>query len=72
MPAVRIQESASWRLDEIYRYTRERWGEAQATHYVTGLFDVFEAIDRPGSAGLTPRSRTAILTHPPIRRPAPL
>ena len=30
MPALRIQEAASWRLDEIYRYTRERWGEAQA------------------------------------------
>ena len=29
MPALRIQEAASWRLDEIYRYTRERWGEAR-------------------------------------------
>lgn len=26
MAAVRIQEAASHRLDEIYRYTRDRWG----------------------------------------------
>jgi hypothetical protein len=24
---VRLQEAASHRLDEIYRYTRDRWGE---------------------------------------------
>ena len=30
MPALRIQEAASWRLDEIYLHTLERWGEAQA------------------------------------------
>lgn len=48
MPAVRIQESASWRLDEIYRYTRERWGEAQAKGYITGLFEAFERIETHG------------------------
>jgi toxin ParE1/3/4 len=42
---VRIQEAASWRLDEIYRYTRERWGEAQAERYITGLFDAFGQIE---------------------------
>lgn len=28
--AIRVQEAASVRLDEAYRYTRDRWGEAQA------------------------------------------
>jgi len=41
---VRLQEAASWRLDEIYRYTRDRWGEQQADHYITGLFDAFVGI----------------------------
>jgi len=50
MPAVRVQESASWRLDEIYRYTRDRWGEAQANSYITGLFEAFERIDAHGVA----------------------
>lgn len=45
MPAVRIQEAASWRLDEIYLYTLERWGEAQANRYITGLFNTFEGIE---------------------------
>lgn len=45
MAAVRIQESASWRLDDIYRYTQTRWGEAQAERYITGLFEAFERID---------------------------
>lgn len=41
---VRIQEAASWRLDEIYRYTRKRWGAQQADRYITGLFEAFDAI----------------------------
>lgn len=41
---VRVQEAASHRLDEIYRYTRERWGDAQAERYITGLFEAFERI----------------------------
>lgn len=48
MPAVRVQESASWRLDEIYRYTRDRWGEARASSYITGLFEAFGRIERHG------------------------
>ena len=48
MPSVRVQEAASWRLDEIYRYTRDRWGEQQAHRYVTGLFDAFERIESHG------------------------
>ncbi|WAI84844.1 MULTISPECIES: type II toxin-antitoxin system RelE/ParE family toxin [Achromobacter] len=45
MANVLIQEAASWRLDEIYRYTRDRWGTDQADRYITGLFDAFEGID---------------------------
>lgn len=46
--AIRVQEAASVRLDEIYRYTRDRWGEAQAETVVTGLFAAFERIERRG------------------------
>ena len=42
---VRVQEAASHRLDEIYRYTRERWGDEQADRYITGLFEAFERIE---------------------------
>ena len=45
MAQVRVQEAASYRLDEIYRYTRDRWGVEQADRYINGLFDVFEGID---------------------------
>src|SRR3546814_86935 len=53
MAAVRIQEAASHRLDEIYRHTRDRWGSEQADHTITGLFDAFgkiathEVVSRP-------------------------
>ncbi|WP_298745960.1 type II toxin-antitoxin system RelE/ParE family toxin [uncultured Brevundimonas sp.] len=46
--AVRVQQAASHRLDDIYRYTRDRWGEAQADRYVTGLFDAFDRIETHG------------------------
>ena len=45
MSGFRIQEAASWRLDEIYRYTRTNWGEAQAKHYIEGLFEAFAKIE---------------------------
>lgn len=48
MAAVRIQEAASHRLDEIYRYTPDRWGHEQADHYITGLFAAFDRIDNRG------------------------
>ncbi|ESQ85345.1 type II toxin-antitoxin system RelE/ParE family toxin [Asticcacaulis benevestitus] len=35
---VLIQEAASFRLDEIYRYTRDTWGDDQAEKYITGLW----------------------------------
>jgi plasmid stabilization system protein ParE len=41
---IRIQDAASYRLDEIYRYTRDRWGAQQADRYITGLFDAFNGI----------------------------
>jgi plasmid stabilization system protein ParE len=48
--AVRVQESASHRIDEIYRYTRDRWGSEQADRYVTGLFEAFARIESRGVA----------------------
>lgn len=48
MTAIRIQEAASHRLDEIYRYTRDRWGQKQADRYITGLFAAFEEIESRG------------------------
>ena len=50
MAAVRIQEAASHRLDDIYRYTRDRWGSEQADSYVTGLFGAFAKIETHGVA----------------------
>ena len=46
--AVRVQQAASHRLDDIHRYTRERWGEAQADRYIGGLFDAFARIESHG------------------------
>lgn len=43
--AVLIQEAASFRLDEIFRYTRETWGNDQAETYINGLFQAFEQIE---------------------------
>lgn len=48
--AIRIQEAASLRLDDIYRYTRDRWGEVQADRYITGMFEAFERIEAHGVA----------------------
>ncbi|MDR0202958.1 MAG: type II toxin-antitoxin system RelE/ParE family toxin [Delftia acidovorans] len=45
MAAVRIQEAAAWRLDEIYRHTQARWGVKQADRYINGLFDAFARIE---------------------------
>lgn len=50
MPAIRIQEAASLRIDDIYRYTRDRWGEDLADKYITGLFTAFEKIATRGVA----------------------
>lgn len=48
-----VQEAASYRIDEIYRYTLTRWGKEQADSYIQGLFDSFgniathEVLSRP-------------------------
>ncbi len=44
MSGYRVQNVAGERLDEIYVYTREQWGEAQAERYIRGTFARFEAI----------------------------
>lgn len=43
--AIRVQEAASLRLDETYRYTRDRWGIEQADRYITDLFAAFDQIE---------------------------
>ena len=53
MASFRVQEAASYRIDEIYRYTRARWGEAQADRYITGLFEAFARIG-PGEVASRP------------------
>ena len=44
MTAVRVQEAASLRIDEIYQYSQDRWGTDRADAYITGLFEVFAGI----------------------------
>ena len=41
---IRVQPAASYRLDEIFRYTRERWGQQQAERYLTGLFVALDGL----------------------------
>lgn len=48
MANIRIQQAASVRLDDIYRYTRDRWGKEQADHYITELFEAFDQIEAGG------------------------
>lgn len=48
--AIRVQEAASLRLDEIYRYTRDRWGTEQAERYITELFAALDNIEVHGVA----------------------
>ena len=40
-----VQNSVSHRLDEIYRYTLDRWGKTQADSYIQGLFEAFGKIE---------------------------
>ncbi len=41
---IRVQKAAGLRIDDIYRYTRNRWGVAQADDYIKGLFAHFDKI----------------------------
>ena len=45
MASARVQEAASLRIDEIYRYSCDKWGSDQADTYIIGLFEVFAAIE---------------------------
>ena len=44
MTSFKVQDGAGHRLDQIYTYTRDAWGEARAEQYIRGLFERFEAI----------------------------
>jgi toxin ParE1/3/4 len=44
MSGFRVQDKAGHRLDEIYRYTHDTWGQTQAESYIRGLFERFQAI----------------------------
>ncbi len=54
MTQIRIQKAASLRLDDIYRYTRDRWGEEQADRYITELFEAFDQIQAGGGVPSRP------------------
>ena len=40
-----VQNRASFRIDEIYRYTLNLWGIEKAESYLTGLFKAFEKVE---------------------------
>ena len=44
MARFRVQQAASLRIDEIYRYTLKEWGATQAEVYINGLFDAFAKV----------------------------
>ena len=50
MATILVQEAASYRLDEIYRHTRDRWGVRQADGYTNGMFAAFDRIESGGVA----------------------
>ncbi|MET0047061.1 MAG: type II toxin-antitoxin system RelE/ParE family toxin [Sedimenticola sp.] len=39
-----VLKSAGFRLQEIFNYTRENWGEEQARDYIEGMFERFAQI----------------------------
>jgi toxin ParE1/3/4 len=41
-----VSAIAGRRLDQIFGYTRNAWGQAQADAYIRGLFDCFDRIAR--------------------------
>ena len=46
--ALRLQEAAALLLDEIFCFTRESWGDAQAERSITDLIRAFLMIDTHG------------------------
>lgn len=45
MAQILVQEAASYKIDEIYQYTLNKWGTEQADAYIAGLFDAFAKIE---------------------------
>jgi len=41
---IRFQQAALIRLDEIFLYTRDRWGGEQAQRYSDGLFEAISGV----------------------------
>jgi len=46
MESYKVLKAASYRIDEIYLYSWDQWGEEQAKRYIQGLFDCFEKISK--------------------------
>jgi toxin ParE1/3/4 len=46
MTAFRVSAIAAQRLDEIFVYTVDTWGQEQAEIYIRGLFTCFDRIAR--------------------------
>ncbi len=46
MSGFRVQRVAGHRLDEMFAYTREQWGDDQAEKYIKGIFNRFDAITK--------------------------
>jgi len=44
MTGFRLEPAADRRLDEIYIYSRERWGEIQANSYIREMVGAFDDI----------------------------
>jgi len=44
MATFLVQRAAGFRLDDIYRYTKDQWGKEQADRYINGLFEHFQSI----------------------------
>lgn len=42
---IKVQKSASLRIDEIYRYSLKKWGNKQAKSYINNLFESFNNIE---------------------------
>lgn len=41
---VQLLERASSRIDDIYQYTADHWGDGQAERYVSGLFEAIRGL----------------------------
>ena len=53
MKSYFLSDKANAAIDDIYTYTLDRWGEAQADIYLGGLFECFEKIAEQQIIGRT-------------------